>query len=132
MPEGTTTKRKPADTKPSAGEQLAQDLAQKVKDLQEQLELLKFSASQLESARANDPMEQSRKAREIVDRSREPRQGKNTWLVYVPGFVAPVSFKSDADSEQAAIREYEMRFGTVFNTRSQRESDNHRIEKEPA
>lgn len=75
-------------------------------------------------------LEQTKRAEKIKDQSLASSfEGDVTWSVTVPGFVSPVWFNSDVANEQAAIREFETRFGTRFVTNAQRDEDNHSIKR---
>lgn len=105
----------------------------RITQLEEQLRLLQFAADGIARAKAHDPMDAQARAEEIVRRSMDDSAwGPNTWIVTIPGFVNPVKFRTHADSEPAAIREFETRFGTRFITNNQREDDNHKIARASA
>lgn len=105
-------------------------LLERISQLEDQIKLLKFAAGSIERSRAADPADCYDRAQEVVRKSMDgSSMGKNTWIVTVPGFVNAVYFNSDAETEPAAIREFETRFGTRFITSNQRESDNHKIER---
>lgn len=103
-------------------------LLERINELEKQLELVRYASESIEKKKKNDPSEMWRTASERVAKNRELGPGKYTWKVTIPGFLMPVLFRSDTDNEQAAIREFETRFGTRFVTNSQREDGNHKIE----
>ena len=97
--------------------------------LDEKLQLLQFLSKQVEQNKRDDFFERQNRAQEIRDKSLVTDFGPVRWRVTVPGVVEPVYFNCDEEREQAAIREFENRFGTDFVTNNQRDEDNHKIER---
>lgn len=104
-------------------------LLERIAALESQLELVKFASEDLQKKKQADPANLWKEARERVAKSMAPKGGSVTWKVTVPGAFLPVTFSCDTENEQAAIREFETRFGTRFITSSQRDDGNHKIEK---
>lgn len=104
-------------------------LLERIAALESQLDLLKYTAEDVEKKRRKDPAEVWKNAASRRERSRTPKGGKYTWQVSIPGMAYPVTFQCDTDNEQAAIREFELRFGTRFIINSQGADGNHKIER---